>query len=474
MHLPPNLALLIYLGFVVWLFRRDIREKPNVTGALWIPFFWVFISGSRFVSEWLDIVGLHVGGTSVEEGSPVDAVFFFGLIGAGIYVLRQRQVSLAEFMRNNPWVAIYLAYCFVSILWSDFPLVAFKRWIKLCGQPVMVLIVLTEPAPLEALVRLFKRLAYVWIPVSILFIKYFQDLGRSFSYWTGQAENNGICTGKNGLGFLCMIVGFFFFWHFLTVRQWEKGAARRSELILCVGFLAMDYWLLHLAQSSTSLVCMLVASGVVLFLGLRFVNVRHIGAYLAAGIVIAALTETLFGIHDAVIAALGKDPTLTGRTEVWQFLLKADINPVLGCGFESFWLSDIAKDLNSNYDFHSVVFNEAHNGYLETYLNLGLLGLALTVGLIGAAFLKARQALINNFNFGRFRLAYLVAVLIYNWTEAAFRTHSVPFFLFFLCAMDYPARLPAAEPVAGVNIGDEPDEDLMESPQPTREQSIQP
>src|SRR5579859_5278547 len=100
MHLSPNLALLIYVGFVVWLLRRDFREKPNVTGALWIPFFWVFISGSRFVSEWLDIFGLHWGGTSVEEGSPLDALFFFGMIGAGIYVLHQRRVNLAEFMQN--------------------------------------------------------------------------------------------------------------------------------------------------------------------------------------------------------------------------------------------------------------------------------------------------------------------------------------------------------------------------------------
>ncbi len=438
MHLPTSLALLIYLGFVVWLFRRDFREKPNVTGALWLPYLWVFISGSRFVSEWLAIFGLRVGGVSVEEGSPVDAVFFFGLIAGGLYVLHRRRVSLALFLRNNPWVAIYLAYCFLAVLWSDYPFVAFKRWTKLFGQPVMVLIVLTEPDPMEAFVRLFKRLAYVWIPISILFIKYFPELGRSYSYWTGQAMNNGINMGKNGLGFDCMVLGFFFFWYFLMVRQREKGAARKNELILCIVFLALDYWLLNLAQSSSSLVCTLIAIGVLLFLGLRFVKAQRIGAYLAAGVVICVLAEALFGIHETVISALGKDPTLTGRTEVWQFLLKADINPVLGEGFESFWLGDIPKTLNAMYDPHSVVFNEAHNGYLETYLNLGLLGLMITLGLIVATFLKARQALINDFNFGRFRLAYLVAILIYNWSEAAFRTHSVPFFVFFLAAIDYP------------------------------------
>ena len=187
--MPSKLALIIYLGFVVWLFRRDFREKPNVTGALWLPFFWVAISGSRFVSQWLGMFGINLGGTSVEEGSPIDAVFFFGVIGGGLYVLYQRRVSLAEVMRNNQWVSIYLLYCLVAVVWSDFPLVAIKRWIKLFGQPVMVLIVLTEPDPLEALTRLMKRCAYVWVPISILFIKYFPELGRSYSNWTGEASS---------------------------------------------------------------------------------------------------------------------------------------------------------------------------------------------------------------------------------------------------------------------------------------------
>lgn len=444
--MPPIVAAFLYLAALFWLLRRDLRAKPGVSAAVWLPFFWVFISGSRFVSEWLALFGLNLGGSSVQEGSPVDAVFFFGIIASGLYVLHRRQVNWSEFMRHNQWVTIYLAYCFLSILWSDYPFVAVKRWVKLFGQPVMVLILLTEPDPVEALTRLLKRCAYVWVVVSILFIKYYPQWGRGFSFWTGQPENTGICMGKNGLGFLCMISGFFFFWHFLMVRQQEKSPARRNELLLCLAFLAANGWLMNMAESSTSLVCMLVAIMVLVFLGLRFVNLRQIGLYVVAIVVAGVLAESLFGIHDSVIRALGKDPTLTGRTEVWNHLLQADINPILGDGFESFWLGDEAKRLNSNYDSNSVVFNEAHNGYLETYLELGLLGLALTIGLIGATFAKARRTLLDNFHFGRFRFAYLIAILLYNWTEAAFRTHSVPFFLFFVAAIDYPRSQPAAEP----------------------------
>src|SRR3982074_489980 len=170
MHTPPIVALFLTIAFIVFLFRRDIRESPNVTSALWIPFFWVVISGSRFISQWLDVFGLHLGAISVEEGSPIDAAFFAGIIGAGLYVLHRRRVNWSEFIRNNKWVTIYLVYCVLTIVWSDFPFVAFKRWIKLFGQPIMVLILLTEPDPIEALTRLMKRFAYVVVPVSIFFI----------------------------------------------------------------------------------------------------------------------------------------------------------------------------------------------------------------------------------------------------------------------------------------------------------------
>ena len=89
---------------------------------------------------------------SVEEGSPLDAWFFFALIIVGFCVLVKRQVRLSEVVSNNGWLIVFLLYCFISIAWSDFPFIAFKRWIKILGHPIMALIVLTEPDPKEALI----------------------------------------------------------------------------------------------------------------------------------------------------------------------------------------------------------------------------------------------------------------------------------------------------------------------------------
>ena len=149
-HLPPMLASLLTVAFIVFLFRRDIRERPNITGALWLPLLWLVLACSRSASEWLGILGFQMGGVSVEEGSPLDAACYFGLIAAGIYILSKRRVRLAEIIRNNVWLTAFLVYCLLAIVWSDFPFVAAKRWIKDLGHPIMVLIVLTELDPEEA------------------------------------------------------------------------------------------------------------------------------------------------------------------------------------------------------------------------------------------------------------------------------------------------------------------------------------
>jgi O-antigen ligase len=311
----------------------------------------------------------------------------------------------------------------------------------------MALIILTEPDPVESMTRLFKRFAYVIVPVSILFIKYYPALGRAFDGWSGLPVNSGITTNKNSLGCDCFILAFFFTWYILQVWQRERGTARRNELGLCVVFLVMTLWTLYEAHSSTSEGALVVGVSMLFFLGLKFLIRRRVTFYLVCLVSVIAAAQGAFGIQQAVIRALGRNETLTGRTEIWHALLNWDLNPVIGVGFESFWLG--AREDKINAQFYGLILNEAHNGYLETYINLGLVGLFILAILILVTYFKSRQAYVTNFEFGRFRIAYLAAFLLYNWTEAAFRTHAVPFFLFFLIAIEYRARPVLAPAPAG-------------------------
>ena len=189
-----------------------------------------------------------------------------------------------------------------------------------------------------------------------------------------------------------------------------------------------------MAHSSTSLVSLFVGVLIVAVVGLRFLDKRFIGTYLIIGVLALAAAEWAFGIYANVLQILGKDPTLTDRTLLWAELLKVEINPFVGTGFESFWLGDRIRNLAGSRWWQP---NQAHNGYLETYLNLGVVGLFLLIALFIATFLKARRELLINFEFGRFRLGFLVAVIVYNWTEAAFKNISAIWFVFCIIALDY-------------------------------------
>jgi exopolysaccharide production protein ExoQ len=449
LQLPPSVASCLTVAFIVFLFRRDIREKADVSGALWLPLIWLIISGSRGLSLWLNIFGLPVGGaTSVEEGSPLDAWFFLILIAGGLYVLSNRGVRLSEIVGNNQWLTIFLLYCLISIIWSDFPFVAFKRWIKILGHPIMALIVLTEPNPKEALTRLMKRCAYVVVPVSILFIKYYPELGRAFEPWSGMASSTGITTNKNMLGADCMILGFFFFWHLLQTWQTDRDRRRRNELRLTAGFLIGIWWLSSQAHSATAVTSLFVGALVVVFVGIRSINKNFIGTYLLLALTLLVIAELTFGISGRFSEGLGRGSGLSGRTVLWTELLKLDTNPILGTGFESFWLGKRPEKLEGIFNY---IPNQAHNGYLETYLTLGLIGVFLLLGLFVATFRKTRLELFQNFEWGRYRLGFLAAVILYNWTEAAFKTISPIWFVFYLIALDYPrAYLTVAESSADV------------------------
>ena len=388
---------------------------------------------SRSPLQWLRLSGLPLGANSWEEGNPIDAFIFLTLTLSGIFILHRRNVSLAEVVRDNAWLAVFFLYCFVAIFWSDFPFVGFKRWIKILGHPVMALIIFTEPDPKESFLRLMKRTAYIVLPVSILWIKYYPELGRVPSEW-GMMTNSGITQGKNALGGICMILACVFSWHSLQVMRTQRSRARRNELYLIIGLLLMIAYLLKKAHSATSWVGLFLSLLTMVLLGLRAVNKKVIGTYVVAGIVLLIVAQLTFDVYGHIVDFSGHEETIQGRGRLWQICLQMDTNPIFGTGFESFWLGERLQKIWAEVHWNP---GQAHNGYLELYLNLGLVGLFIFLGVIIATFWKIRMDLLRNFEWSRLRMSLLPAILAHNWTEAGFRGLSLTFFVFFIIAIDY-------------------------------------
>ena len=82
---------------------------------------------------------------------------------------------------------------------------------------------------------------------------------------------------------------------------------------------------------------------------------------------------------------LGKDPTLTGRTDIWQSVfVSAMKHPILGYGFNAYWRGYEGESANIALTYGWSV-SGSHNGFLEVWLSLGSVGL----GLIVFAFVRA-------------------------------------------------------------------------------------
>jgi O-antigen ligase len=193
----------------------------------------------------------------------------------------------------------------------------------------------------------------------------------------------------------------------------------------------MVLWLFWNARSATSLACFLIGGGLITLTSRRAFDLSPRAVHiLIAGIVSLCLLG-LFIDDAGLVQAMGRDPTLTGRTELWQELLQTSVAPWFGTGFESFWLGKRAKWLWEHHWWHP---NQAHNGYLEIYLNLGVVGIGLLALLMASGYRNVVGALRRDPELGGLKLAYFVVAVIYNLTEAAFKVMH-PVWIVFLLAI---------------------------------------
>jgi len=443
--MPPTVASIIFAIGILGLFYLDRDEDSRMSKALWIPAVWLFLISSRGVSLWLGMAPSFDSVDVYQEGSPIDRAVFAVLLILALVVVISRMERVGPLLRKNGLILLFFAVCAVSILWSDFPLVAFKRWIKAVGDLAMVLIILTEPDPIGVLKRLITRLGFILFPLSVLLGKYYPDLGRRLTNgWT--AEITGVAMQKNSLGAICMLYGLGFLWMLCTVYRDRADPNRTRRLAAYAAILVLIAWLLAECNSTTSIAGLAMAGGVMLMARrpsvVRKPAVVHV-------LVLAVLAVSMFAIFmdsgGALLSELGKDPTLTGRTETWKVLLSLPVNEWVGTGFESFWLGNRLQKLWDAYP--NFYINEAHNGYIEVYLNLGLVG----VSLIGLLLLTGYRRIIATFRRnpepGALLLGFFLAVLFESFTEAAFRIMS-PAWIFLLLTSIAAPQVDALEALA--------------------------
>jgi exopolysaccharide production protein ExoQ len=441
------IATVVCLIFVAKLFKIDRAASAGLSKAVWVPTVWFLYCASRPLSTWHDSGQLlELGGGSIESGSAVDRNFLTVLLVLGLVILLKRRINWLQAFKNNFWLFSLLLFMLVSIFWSDFLFVSLKRWSRTAGTVMMALVLLSEDDPYEAILAVLRRTMYLAIPFSMLLVKYYPRIGVGFGRWSGEAIYAGVAGNKNTLGETCMLALFFCVWA-LVARRDNKVASIKGQTACEWIIMAMIVYLMKgpsaygakSASYSASCVAVLILGFGVFFLMRRFrTRLAQLGGRMALVLLgggLVTLAMFLMGTSPLAVGArlLGRQATLTGRADlIWPVLAPiAWQNPVLGIGYGAFWITPV-PDLTLD-------INEAHNGYLDVFIELGVVGLILVALVVVTYFRKARNELQEHFHWAAFRMSYLVIFLVHNWTETTLlRSREILWNLFVILAVVYP------------------------------------
>jgi exopolysaccharide production protein ExoQ len=312
-------------------------------------------------------------------------VGYVGSVGAVVFLVPWVLLGLAyaraslHLLARGP-VLVWLVPCFalLSTLWSQ----AHAETLRLSVEDIV-----TYGCAVLSALLLQPRALLVMMTISLIIISAVSvALGhQTVDPLSGAMTFVGVFASKNQLGFFSSLMFLGALALILDSRQ-----PIRWRLLGCAAVPA-SLPLIVLSRSATSLASVIVALGVFV-LGLPLSRLSRFGR---ARWLFAALVILLLGALPLLVARaaagefflnlLGKDATLTGRTDLWRYAATIiPDHPVLGYGFQAFWLHDSvdAESLWAAFRVASRTGFHFHNTYIETTVELGYVGatmLAVTI-----------------------------------------------------------------------------------------------
>jgi exopolysaccharide production protein ExoQ len=275
--------------------------------------------------------------------------------------------KIAPSLLRDRLFAILTALALMSTLWSQVP-VKTLEWSACLAVNTILAFYLVERFTPERQVNLFLLLGWVCLVSSFAMVIFFPGLG--ISYLGGFGAWQGMYFHKN----FCALSTIFF----LSAGLYAPAPTLRQKVgrIIYVGLSAFLIWM---TQSRTGWV---LACALFLFFsitkilqGLR--SRDRVPAIVGFGILAIGGGAFFISNWSTILYAIGKDPTLTGRFDIWQAVLVSIMKrPLTGFGYMGFWRGFEGESANVSF-LSDWAVTSSHNGFLEVWVTLGLGGLIL-------------------------------------------------------------------------------------------------
>lgn len=343
------------------------------------------------------------------------------LIILGLMGFRARQMATAwpAFLLLTAMAALALS----SSLWSQAPDVSQRRVLALAltgGFSVYLGVVFRGVDPPRLLTWTFLALG----AGSLVAVFLFPSLGVHHDANAGLWR--GLWYEKNHMG-MVMAVGLI-----AASSLLAAGEPRDRRIALAaIGVCALA---LLGSQSKTALIMAMLGGGLIGLCRLiaRMGPVFGVIAVWSLGLTLVVSLAVWNFYSVEILALFGKDPTLTGRTEIWTAIERmAAQRPWLGYGYGAFWVRDTEPMEWIRHQTGWLV-PSAHQGWLDLRVQLGWAGTWLVGSVIA---LTTATVLFRLTGLGRregyWSLAYLAAFLLLSLSESVLMSHQdLPWTLF--------------------------------------------
>ncbi|MEH3145237.1 MAG: O-antigen ligase family protein [Methylobacterium frigidaeris] len=278
-----------------------------------------------------------------------------------------------------------------SVLWSAFPDITLRRASATALVALVCFAIAASGLPLSRIHGALVAVLGVAVAGALLVTALRPDFAVT------PIGIRGFYQHKNVLGMVAFIATVV-----VACRLCALGPGRLVARLAHAAVLAGGLILLVLSQSKTSLA---IAAGLVaaipLFVAMRRLRGGRAGLWLLVlalfGLAGATLVAGLPSRSLMTLVASDVDLTFTGRDEIWNFVLsEVAQRPWTGFGYGAYW--DVTPEADPVTrappdgwlrQARVGIINQAHNGYLDVAVQLGLPGLALAVGLLLWSFWRA-------------------------------------------------------------------------------------
>jgi O-antigen ligase len=312
----------------------------------------------------------------------------------------------------------------LSVAWSLDAAASAERVVHLMGCSILA-IYLGFMVPLLTTLRATAIVLAVIMVASIAAAMGMPSVGMQ--EYEGKVVWSGILNSKNHLGFWASIA-------VLLYIALSNSCSTAFMKLVCYAMALISLYVLIKSESATSLLAMLVAGALSLyiFLAFRF----QLGFVRMA--VLALLLGGLLGFAVSFIDTaeiVGRSGDLTGRGEVWRQTWKLIMEkPLTGYGYGAIWFPTDATlwIQQSLTDFTWVVYH-AHNGFLQVASEIGLPLAVIALLMVAQQLIEILYCQYERQQVGvLFALAFVVAYLISNFSEARFLVNRELYWIFFL------------------------------------------